>query len=51
MHVSIVDKDGKNLFAREKKDSEAKYKDIENLSDMGRHFLAGYSRVCQISCP
>lgn len=41
MHVSIVDKDGKNLFAREKKDTEAKWEDIQGLSDMGRHFLAG----------
>lgn len=41
MHVSIVDKDGKNLFFREKKDTEAEWSDIENLSDMGRHFLAG----------
>ncbi|KXJ93689.1 putative glutamine synthetase [Microdochium bolleyi] len=40
-HVSIVDKDGKNLFARETKDSDAKYTDIEYLSDIGRHFLAG----------
>ena len=41
MHVSIVDKDGKNLFAREKKDTEAEWEDIQGLSDMGRHFLAG----------
>lgn len=41
MHVSIVDKSGKNLFTRESKDDNAKYKDLENLSDMGRHFLAG----------
>jgi len=41
MHVSIVDKDGKNLFAREKKDTEAEWEDIAGLSDMGRHFLAG----------
>ncbi|KAH8684582.1 glutamine synthetase-like protein [Tricladium varicosporioides] len=41
MHVSIVDKDGKNLFFRERKDTQAEYADIENLSDMGRHFLAG----------
>jgi glutamine synthetase len=41
MHVSIVDKDGKNLFFREKKDTEAEYEDLANLSDMGRHFLAG----------
>ncbi|TVY56487.1 Type-1 glutamine synthetase 2 [Lachnellula cervina] len=41
MHISIVDKDGKNLFFREKKDTDAEYDDIANLSDMGRHFLAG----------
>lgn len=41
MHISIVDKDGRNLFARESEDTEAEYKDIANLSDMGRHFLAG----------
>ncbi|KAH7161183.1 hypothetical protein EDB81DRAFT_714381 [Dactylonectria macrodidyma] len=41
MHVSIVDKDGKNLFARETIDEDAKWKDIAGLSDMGRHFLAG----------
>lgn len=41
MHVSIVDKKGKNLFFREERDTQAEWKDIENLSDMGRHFLAG----------
>lgn len=41
MHVSIVDKDGKNLFARETKDENAPYPDVANLSDLGRHFLAG----------
>lgn len=41
MHISIVDKDGHNLFARESEDKEAEYKDIANLSDLGRHFLAG----------
>ena len=41
MHISIVDKNGKNLFFREKKDTEAKWQDIESLSDLGRHFLAG----------
>ncbi|KAH7037095.1 uncharacterized protein B0I36DRAFT_420211 [Microdochium trichocladiopsis] len=40
-HVSVVDKDGKNLFARDTKDPDAKYPDIEYLSDLGRHFLAG----------
>ena len=41
MHVSIVDKSGKNLFYRETKDPNPKYSDLENLSDMGRQFLAG----------
>jgi len=41
MHVSIVDKDNKNLFARETEDKDAPYKDIAFLSDLGRHFLAG----------
>ena len=41
MHLSSVDKSGKNLCTRESKDENAKYKDLENLSDMGRHFLAG----------
>ncbi|KAI2465462.1 putative glutamine synthetase [Annulohypoxylon bovei var. microspora] len=40
-HVSVVDKDGKNLFFREEKDENAKYPDIVHLSDLGRHFLAG----------
>ncbi|KAF2810322.1 glutamine synthetase/guanido kinase [Mytilinidion resinicola] len=41
MHVSIVDKEGKNLFFREKEDTENKWQDLRYLSDMGRHFLAG----------
>jgi glutamine synthetase len=41
MHVSIVDKQNKNLFARETEDKDAKYPDIRFLSDLGRHFLAG----------
>ncbi|KAF3069089.1 Type-1 glutamine synthetase 2 [Daldinia childiae] len=40
-HVSVVDKDGKNLFFREEKDENPKYPDIAHLSDLGRHFLAG----------
>ncbi|KAI0602659.1 glutamine synthetase [Biscogniauxia sp. FL1348] len=40
-HVSVVDKDGKNLFIRETKDENAPYPDIAHLSDLGRHFLAG----------
>jgi len=41
MHISIVDKEGNNLFAREKKDENAKWDDIAWYSDLGRHFLAG----------
>lgn len=42
MHISLVSKDsGDNLFARESKDENAKWDDIANLSDLGRHFLAG----------
>jgi len=41
MHISLVDKDGKNLFARDTPDSNAPYPDIAHLSDLGRHFLAG----------
>lgn len=40
-HVSVVDKDGKNLFFRDETDANAKYPDIAQLSDLGRHFLAG----------
>ena len=41
MHCSIVDKSGKNLFYRGEKDSNAPYKDLEYVSDLGRQFLAG----------
>ncbi|KAG5976585.1 hypothetical protein E4U55_007284 [Claviceps digitariae] len=41
MHISIVDKNGKNLFARDTVDDNAKWNDIASLSDLGRHFLAG----------
>ena len=41
MHVSIVDKSGKNLMSREKRDPNPPYPDLAHLSDMGRHFLAG----------
>ncbi|OCK84738.1 glutamine synthetase/guanido kinase [Lepidopterella palustris CBS 459.81] len=41
MHVSIVDKAGKNMFYREEVDTEHKWSDLRHLSDMGRHFLAG----------
>jgi hypothetical protein len=41
IHISVVDKEGKNMFARESEDKDAKYSDIAYLSDLGRHFLAG----------
>ncbi len=41
MHVSIVDKDGKNLFYRGLEDPDPPYSDLANLSGIGRHFLAG----------
>ena len=41
MHVSVVDKEGKNMFYRGSKDSDPPYPDLAHLSDMGRHFLAG----------
>ena len=41
MHCSIVDKSGKNLFYRGEKDPNPPFKDVEYLSDLGRHFLAG----------
>ena len=41
MHVSIVDKSGKNLFAAETKDPNPAYPDIAHLSELGRQFLAG----------
>jgi glutamine synthetase len=41
MHVSIMDKDGKNLFVRDSPDPNPPYPDLANLSDLGRHFLAG----------
>lgn len=40
-HVSVVDKDGKNMFARETRDENAPFPDVAHLSDLGRHFLAG----------
>lgn len=41
IHISLVDKDGHNIFARSKPDTLAMWPDIEHLSDLGRHFLAG----------
>ena len=41
MHVSVVDTNGKNLFFREKPDPNPPYPDVAQLSDLGRHFLAG----------
>jgi glutamine synthetase len=41
MHISLVSSDGKNLFCRDTPDPNPPYPDMANLSDMGRHFLAG----------
>ncbi|KAJ4363222.1 hypothetical protein N0V83_010342 [Neocucurbitaria cava] len=41
IHISLTDSNGKNLFAREDADLEAKWSDITHLSDIGRYFLAG----------
>ena len=42
MHVSLCDpKTNQNLFFRSEPDTSAPYDDIVNLSDLGRHFLAG----------
>lgn len=41
MHISLATKDGKNAFCRETRDTNAPYPDLEYLSDIGRHFLAG----------
>ncbi|KAF2859652.1 glutamine synthetase [Piedraia hortae CBS 480.64] len=41
VHVSLCDSDGMNLFARPELDHNAPWPDVANLSDLGRHFLAG----------
>ncbi|KAK5655968.1 hypothetical protein OQA88_5106 [Cercophora sp. LCS_1] len=41
MHISVVDSSGKNLLFRDTPDPSPRYPDIANLSDLGRHFLAG----------
>lgn len=41
MHVSIVDKNKKNLFYRGEKDENPPYPDLAYVSDLGRYFLAG----------
>ena len=41
MHISLVDKNGTNAFFRSTPDPSPAYADIAQLSDLGRHFLAG----------
>lgn len=41
IHISFVDRDGTNVFARTEHDDRAKWPDIADLSDIGRQFLAG----------
>lgn len=40
IHLSLVDKDGTNLFAQET-DENARYKDLQNFSKLGQQFTAG----------
>jgi glutamine synthetase len=38
IHISLVDtQSGENLFARKEEDTEAEWKDIKQLSDLGRY--------------
>lgn len=41
IHISIVNRAGTNLFARESLEHHARWHDIAALSDLGRYFLAG----------
>lgn len=41
IHVSLSDSEGNNCFARTSRNPEPRWRDIEHLSDMGFHFLAG----------
>jgi len=41
MHISLVDKSGKNIFSRDTEDKDAKWPDLRFISDTGRQFLAG----------
>lgn len=42
MHVSLISAEtGANMLFREKPDPSPPYPDVANLSDLGRHFLAG----------
>jgi glutamine synthetase len=38
IHISLVDpQTGENLFSRKEEDKDAEWKDIKNLSDVGRY--------------
>lgn len=41
MLVSLVDDSGTSIFARKEADGNAQYPDVEQLSNIGRRFLAG----------
>ena len=41
MHLSLLTDAGNNAFHRESEDPNPPYSDLTNLSDLGRHFLAG----------
>ena len=41
VHISVTDKEGKNLFARDESDPKPPFAELAHFSDMARHFLAG----------
>jgi glutamine synthetase len=41
MHISLMTEDGQNAFFRGEPDPSPPYPDVERVSDLGRHFLAG----------
>jgi glutamine synthetase len=41
VHISLIDKNGNNVFVRDTPDPNAEWEDIAYLSDIGRQFFAG----------
>ncbi|KAJ5386410.1 glutamine synthetase/guanido kinase [Penicillium cosmopolitanum] len=41
IHISLTDLKGRNLFSRDAADPNSPWSDLANVSDLGRHFLAG----------
>lgn len=44
VHISLRDKNGKNVFAVEGERSDAKWEDTKRLSEVGEWFVAGVLR-------